>query len=91
MTKPNLMDKNTNSLELVNDRGYWKATVNAVDDYLPTNYINEVLELLKDENPQPTPKQISDVRLGRNKGNRLISKAIHAVGLRYQEAKLQVA
>jgi hypothetical protein len=84
------MDKkiNTNH-ELLNDKKFWKATVAAVEDDLPSNYIAEVQELLKERGePEFTNTQISNVKQGRNKGERVIAKAIFEVGVRYKQKEV---
>lgn len=79
------MDKKNNIPELLNDKQYWKSTVGAVEDVLPPSYMGEVLELLEQQGIEATNQEVSNVKIGRNRSNRRIAKAIFEVGQRYLE------
>lgn len=79
------MDKIPNISLLLNDKEYWKATVAAVEEDLPTNYVAEVKKRLQEQGHTGfTDDDIRNVKLGRKKTLRVVSLAIYEVGMKYQ-------
>lgn len=86
------MDKNSHISSLLNDKEYWKATVGAVEDDLPTNYVAEVKKHLEEQGKADfTDDDIRNVKLGRNRKLRVVALAIYEVGVKHQSKKEEVA
>ncbi|MES2386524.1 MAG: hypothetical protein V4543_00875 [Bacteroidota bacterium] len=81
--------KQAKDLETLSNKDYWEATVGKVDRLIPNKpgaYIEKVEVLLRQKGVQVSKTTIENVRHGRVKGNRVVSKAIYEVGITYKTA-----